>query len=503
MKKTINVLQAGPENWEMRYRIPSEINWVYTRDPCLAEGTEGLLFEAVILDGGLCEDAAERLPKLCAAYTCFCTDRLTAGDKVRRALENKRAKTLPEEEIQPFLDGIPARFFENKTGTKLKAGDIEINESLGAQVSLNGNKWVEIEGEFGGRFVYGFSFRYNVILHKGETMELWPEYRTEGELELVLRVMEYRGGRAAELIGSRDYTEDELREPIRIHDAGGDGYFAFSVWLRGKGRLCFAALHYRYSRLGLGQFIPGGKRWADQNREEFLSYLNPGDGKPPLNVYFSGYRTAEGFEGYYMMESFGAPYLLFADPRLEGGCFYLGSAEYEAKIGETIRGALAELGFTREQLILTGVSMGSFGAMYYGCSLKPHAIVLGKPLMNLGDIAANERLLRPGGFPTSLDILRTVTGGSGEAEIRALNGRIWDRIAAAELDGTTVAAAYMEQDDYDPAGYEDLLRVLSGKGVQIFGKGLEGRHNDDTAGIMNWFRGQLRRILREDFQREV
>ena len=34
--------------------------------------------------------------------------------------------------------------------------------------------------------------------------------------------------------------------------------------------------------------------------------------KPPLNVYFSGYRTAEGFEGYYMMKRMNAPFYLSA-----------------------------------------------------------------------------------------------------------------------------------------------------------------------------------------------
>ncbi len=32
--------------------------------------------------------------------------------------------------------------------------------------------------------------------------------------------------------------------------------------------------------------------------------------KPPLNVYFSGYRTAEGFEGYYMMKRMNAPFFM-------------------------------------------------------------------------------------------------------------------------------------------------------------------------------------------------
>ena len=41
-----------------------------------------------------------------------------------------------------------------------------------------------------------------------------------------------------------------------------------------------------------------------------IYYFNPGDLKPPLAVYFSGYRSAEGFEGRGMM---GAWAVLFAD----------------------------------------------------------------------------------------------------------------------------------------------------------------------------------------------
>ena len=43
----------------------------------------------------------------------------------------------------------------------------------------------------------------------------------------------------------------------------------------------------------------GGQRFTDEKRDEFIHYFNPGDMKPPLNVYFSGYRPAEGFEGYF------------------------------------------------------------------------------------------------------------------------------------------------------------------------------------------------------------
>ena len=140
------------------------------------------------------------------------------------------------------------------------------------------------------------------------------------------------------------------------------------------------------------------------NREEIFSYFDPGDMKPPLNVYFPVIRHEEGFEEYYRMRSMGCPFLLIAEARLEGGGFYVGTQEYETVIVDLILKSMKELGFTRDQVILSGISMGSFGALYYGCDIMPHAMILGKPLASIGDVAANERLRRPGGFPTSLDV---------------------------------------------------------------------------------------------------
>ena len=157
-------------------------------------------------------------------------------------------------------------------------------------------------------------------------------------------------------------------------------------------------------------FIPGGEKHITSAREEVFSYFDPGDMRPPLTVYFSGYKTQEGFEGYYMMRKMGCPFLLIAEARLEGGGFYMGSEEYENLLLEVIERSRKELGFTRHQVLLAGMSMGSFGALYYGCDIRPHAILLGKPLASIGDVASNEKLFRPGVFPTSLDVCGIYAG---------------------------------------------------------------------------------------------
>ena len=56
--------------------------------------------------------------------------------------------------------------------------------------------------------------------------------------------------------------------------------------------------HSRSSRRGYGFFIPGGEIYKTSSGEEVFCYFEPGDMKPPLNVYFAGYKKREGFEGY-------------------------------------------------------------------------------------------------------------------------------------------------------------------------------------------------------------
>ena len=63
--------------------------------------------------------------------------------------------------------------------------------------------------------------------------------------------------------------------------------------------------------------------------------------------------------------------------------------------------------------------------------------------------------------------------------------------------------AYMLEDDYDPNAYEQLISHLQSEGVQVYGKGIHGRHNDNTGAIVSWFLSQFERVLREDFGRRM
>ena len=166
-----------------------------------------------------------------------------------------------------------------------------------------------------------------------------------------------------------------------------------------------------------------------------------------------------------------------------------------------IRKYMKELGFTRNQVVLSGLSMGTYGALYYGCDIRPYAIILGKPLASIGDVAANEKYIRPGGFPTSLDVLRYQCGSLDEKAVQELNAKFWNKFEAVNWGDTKFAISYMLEDDYDANAYQMLISHIQSEGTSVYGKGLHGRHNDNSGGIINWFLNQYGKILDEDFAR--
>ncbi|MBP3880082.1 MAG: accessory Sec system protein Asp2 [Lachnospiraceae bacterium] len=501
----MEVIQIGGQRWAQADSLPEDVRWTIKdgeSELFSEEEDRPLSYDVIILDGPIADFNVPVIKDLGAPYTYFYTENMSGSDVLKEVLTGKSAKPIGQLDIDAFVKSLPVKYFRGQHGAKLPVENIYLHEPFQSAAAFDGHRALIIDAVYGEKFRPAAGWRYNIFLSKGQVDELWLEYSREQTAAIQLRVTVFKRGSLDMLESMTTYDEEDLREPILVRDSGWGSYISVLLLAKGAGRIELGPLHFRQSRLGEGQFLPGGRRHAFAGGQEFISYFSAGDRKPPLNVYFSGYRTAEGFEGYYIMNSMNSPFLLIGDPRLEGGAFYLGSEEFEAEIVHVIEETLRTLGFTRKDLILSGMSMGTFGAVYYGSALKPHAVIIGKPLMNLGNVAANEKRLRPDGFPTSLDVLRSNTGGNGEKEIRELNERLWKRFDAADFSDTEFVVSYMYQDDYDADGYPDILAHLRDKKVPIVSKGLEGRHNDNTNGVVNWFMSQYRRILSEDFGRE-
>lgn len=500
MSNRICILQLGQEDWSKKYNLPQEIDLHYMEN-CVQSSVR--LYDMVFLDREITRKEAAVLQKVTRAYTLFVTQGIALVGPLGELYASKKGKRLSKEAVYEFLLNEAKNYFPNDYGEKFRFNALGIGQGFTGKVRWDGNYSVTLEGDFGetlGQIVY---WKNNIPVFSDQAIELWLEYEKDDGIELSLSVTQFYQGSLSEVQQKWEFSGVELEEMVILDNQMKDGPIFVSLQAKGKGKLKIIALHDRYCRRGHGYFLPGGDRYVASNREEIFCYFDPGDRKPPLNVYFSGYKTKQGFEGYYMMRKLGCPFLLIAETRLEGGSFYMGTREYEQLIKEVIEKYMSELGFFPNEVIFAGLSMGTYGALYYGCDIVPHALILGKPLLSIGDVAYNERLDRPGGFPTSLDVLQYVTGDTDEEARDKLNERFWDKFDAVNWSRTKFILSYMIEDDYDKTAYGRMLSHLWSTGVQVYGKGIHGRHNDETASIVSWFSSQFQKVLREDFGRRV
>ncbi|MDO4635077.1 MAG: accessory Sec system protein Asp2 [Streptococcus sp.] len=507
----MQVLQVGYFNWAADVKMPENIEWnFYTpenlhnlKDALEEKEVKIKNFSAIVLDDLLNIPALFELPYSIEPYTILYNENTFSYDtEILEFVKRYQARAWDLSEPEKICYLISRAFYNGQYGDKQPPTSINVHHTFSGEYFYNGNKNIELRGEFGSDFQTLLTWRYNQTYKKDIPLDMWLEYEKEGDVEILVRFKFLVEGSLGETYLEKTYTEEDLKKAIEL-DLPNGAYVAMSLEARGEGILRVGDFHARYSRLGFGNFLLGGEILSDSRRQEVIAYFHPGDLKPPLNVYFSGFRPAEGFEGYFMMRSMNSPFILIGDPRLEGGSFYMGSDELENKIRDYIQNHLDYLGFSTDQLTLSGLSMGTFGALYYGADFNPHAIVVGKPLVNVGDIALNLKLKRPEEFGTSLDMMKLIVGESSPDAAQTLNQKFWDKFHKADFSKTILALAYMRDDDYDQNAYHDILESLYNTSVRIISKSRPGRHNDASAPIIEWFFTQYKNIMESDFGREL
>lgn len=498
MSKIIKALQLGSKDWNVCYQIPENVHMHHAK---AVSDIQDTLYDIVFIDGAVSDDMAAFLHRVTKAYTLFWTDGTDMSQAVSYLISCKKGTQLKSDQIPEFLTNQVKNYFSKPYGEKIGIQHIAIAQGFAGSVQWNGHYSLELEGDYGEKLNQIVYWRSNCYIEQGEAMEFWLEYEKDDDVEIALSLTQFVAGSVATVQQEWLFWEQDLQDLVVADNRMPGGRVFVSLQAKGKGRLKIIALHNRHSRRGHGIFLPGGRRYVTEKREEIFYYFEPGDRKPPLNVYFSGYKTRQGFEGYYMMRRMGCPFLLIGEPRLEGGCFYIGDEEYETALPRIIRNCMEDLGFSGEQVIMSGISMGSFGALYYGCDILPHAMIVGKPLLSIGTVASNERLNRPGGFPTSLDVLNYISAGMDKDAIARLNQRFWKKFDKTCWGQSKFILAYMIEDDYENTAYELLSSHIHNDEVQLYGKGMHGRHNDANGNVLSWFKSQYKKILAEDFDR--
>lgn len=513
MKRKFRALQIGGSDLEHLFANSKNIEWDYF-DPNLMELESDYLnivrniidehgqFDFIFIQTVYSEKLIAMLEIVGTPYNIYVDYGFwNTQYENDETLKQLIARPLTYQNDTDLYEKLKAVTFSGQYGDKLYPKHCIVNQSFKGDIAFMGNKYLVLSGDFGQTLKQVVSWKNNIVCDKHKATQIWPEFVVEDgvEIEFTLRIIQ--SGTVDTIIDEKVLNQDDLSRPIIIESRPYDVYASVSLKVRGEGQVKVGAIHKRWSRYDMGEFLFGGQRYVDENREEFFYYFSPGDLKPPLNVYFSGYRSLEGFEAYFMMNKLNSPFLLISDPRVEGGSFYIGSDSYESAIKDIIAEKLDYLGFESDELILSGLSMGSFGALYYGAQLNPSGVIIGKPLVNIGTIAENMRLLRPEDFGTALDVLMTNEQGVSAENIQNLNNKFWNVMAQSDISNTTFAIAYMQHDDYDAHAYAELFPLLSKQQARVISRGVPGRHNDDSPTITNWFINFYHILLETKFGR--
>lgn len=490
----IYILQLGNEDWNHIYTLPSNVSLEYMEKFVKVPNKQYDLF---FLDRSPLEEEVPLLYQAVKAHTLFITRNVNVEGRTSWLCCSKRARHIALKNIQNFLLKETKYYYPKPYGEKLDLKYWAIAQGFSGKVKWDENA-VTLEGDFGTELGQAAFWRYNVYLPQGQALDFWLEYRKDPSVSISLEITRFAEGSLAEAAESWKFDETELAQPVQV-ESKQNGQAFVSICARGSGTLRIIALHKRNSRGSHGHFLPGGERYVTSDREELFCYFDPRDMKPPLNVFFSGWEIPERFQGYNLNRKLGCPFLLLSEHRLRGGSFYVGSKEYEEMVLSAISKYMKELGFSSDQVILSGLSMGAYASMYYGCDIKPHALLLMKPLAGIGNVAANEKYARPGGYPTSLDVLRYLGGDTGEEAIKRVNDKFWNKFDSADWGKSKFIISYMIEDDFESGVYEEMLSHLRSGGVQVYGRGLHGRHGDAQAATANWFSSQFIKMLSEDF----
>lgn len=390
-----------------------------------------------------------------------------------------------------------------KEFSKISVHNIQLIRSWNGEISYVGNAWMVLSGEFGpdGAMSPLLAWDLNPAKYAGRNIHLWPEISTEGDIRLELSVKLGQWNHGGSFVKEERYPITEDRTPFVFAEESTDGYLSMALYASGRGTLRLGTMHCRQEMTPTGTILTGDDRFADRFGGEVLSYYHPGDGKPPLVVHFCDFSKTESYRDAALFELFGVPYVIFADPRLFDGCFYIGSPEYEGYIQGKIQEAKDALEMRSDRMLFSGYGMGGYAAVHYGIPFRPNTIMMAQPIMNITRCAEDERTIRPGRFPGAMDILKYLEMVPVPTTAEEINGRIWKEIDAANLKRTDFAIAYMKEDDYDPTAYSDLIDHLAMKNTLIYGKGITGRHGDDPKAVRNWYYNQFRQILRDEFYR--
>ena len=294
----IKVLQLGAADLRAAMEVADGAEWYYETD---VDDLPDRDLDVAILAREITEDEYDYLSGHLRAYCLFATEclEIPKDSVTERLFQRKKGRRLSDGELSALLRQELPDYFSGSYGEKFSPNNLAVAQGFQGRVSWDGFQGVELEGNFGREWTQAVFWRNNIPMAVGNPIDFWLEYEKDPAVEISLRFTQFVYGSVAEVYKEWSFSEREMEDIICLEPITNPGSVFVSLYARGRGRLKVVALHDRFSRRGQGFFLPGGERTVTSDREELFHYFDPGNLKPPLCVYFSGYKTQEGFEGYY------------------------------------------------------------------------------------------------------------------------------------------------------------------------------------------------------------
>lgn len=493
----ISVLQIGADDWTTAIDT-TRIDWQYTtildlptrlafqKDPYVLEQTYVVLTDdtlsSTLLSGQISAWPALRIIYFAKKITPAFQDILDE----RRAFCVKN--TTPEAIQQRLQEDF--HFDQIGFSTRFSEQQFIPMPPTGSHFKREGRFSAQFSGDFGTTWqqIGTLNTFVDDLMPHVENM-VWLDYAQTETVAVQVQFIFYKDN---QIQAVQTLTGDELRQQQAIGGIADYQDYQILIFAKGTGKLDLHVLHQRRSRHGLGTLLPGDERQMTHDQEEVLSYFNPGDRQAPLIVNFSGIRLhVDGFEMRGPLNELGTPYLLFSDVRMQGGAFHIGSETYEQKIVEIIKKAMKTLDLKPEDVILTGYSMGSFPAMYYAADIKPHALVVAKPLISLGTLTGNAEFPREVNQDWTLDVRRFLAGRMHPDDTDMLDNTLWQHIENVDWSKITVALFTLKQDEYDGQSLPKLLSFFEANKTPLIHVQEEGTHTAKIPEMIAFIKAQL------------
>ena len=212
----ICILQLGKENWNKLYQLPSNVRLDHVE--CLTKPPEKP-YDICFLDREPLEKEIEILHREIKAYTLFITDKIYERDtgltdRTKWLCKCKKAKCIPSEDVQDFLRQEAGYYYPQPYGEKFALQDIEIAHGFSGKIRWNGNYSVTLEGDFGKDFRQAVCWRYNILLPRGQSLDLWIEYRKNKNVNIIIRIVSYVRRGIAQISNQWEFNEEDIHSPL-------------------------------------------------------------------------------------------------------------------------------------------------------------------------------------------------------------------------------------------------------------------------------------------------